>query len=95
VLGFSGKGFRGQSFQRSSHVFHPSRSRAYAVQGDIGSLFKRYTDVNVAQAIGTPLAQSSVQWQHDIRQVIPTQATPPLQQMQNPQMDQPVVQRSP
>jgi hypothetical protein len=76
-------------------VLSDDASRAYAVQGDIDSLFKRYTDVDVAQAIGTPLVQSSVQWQHDSRQVNPTQATPPVQQMQNPQLDHPVVQRSP
>ena len=70
-------------------------SRAYAVQGDTNSLFKRYTDVNVAQAIGTPLAQSSGQWQHDMQRPAPTQSTPSMQQMQNPQMDQPALQRSP
>jgi len=86
----------GNGLSRVDHVvLSDDASRAYAVQGDIDSLFKRYTDVDVAQAIGTPLVQSSVQWQHDIRQVNPTQATPPVQQMQNPQMDQPVVQRSP
>lgn len=76
-------------------VLSDDASRAYAVQGDINSLFKRYTDVNVAQAIGTPLTQSSVQWQHDIQQLAPAQNTPPMQQMQNSQMDQPALQRSP
>jgi hypothetical protein len=85
----------GNGMSRVDHVvLSDDTSRAYAVQGDINSLFKRYTDVNVAQAIGTPLAQSSVQWQHDIRQVSSAQATPSMQQMQNPQMDQ-AVQRSP
>lgn len=86
----------GSGMSRVDHVvLNDDASRAYAVQGDISSLFKRYTDVNVAAAIGTPLAQSSVQWQHDIQQLAPIQTTPPMQQMQNPQMDQPVVQRSP
>jgi putative chitinase len=86
----------GNGMSRVDHVvLSDDASRAYAVQGDTSSLFKRYTDVNVAQAIGTPLAQSSAQWQHDSQQVTPAQATPPMQQMQNPQMDQPVVQRSP
>jgi peptidoglycan hydrolase-like protein with peptidoglycan-binding domain len=86
----------GNGMSRVDHVvLSDDASRAYAVQGDTNSLFKRYTDVNVAQAIGTSLAQSSVQWQHDIRQVTPAQATPPMQQKQNPQMDQPVAQRSP
>ncbi|GGY17771.1 peptidoglycan-binding protein [Rhodanobacter panaciterrae] len=76
-------------------VLSDDASRAYAVQGDTNSLFKRYTDVNVGQAIGTPLAQSSGQWQHDIQQPAQTQNAPPMQQMQNLQMDQPAVQRSP
>jgi hypothetical protein len=86
----------GNGLSRVDHVvLSDDASRAYAVQGDINSLFKRYTDVNVAQAIGTPLAQSSAQWQHDMRQAAPSQTTPPMQQMQNPQVDQSVVQRAP
>jgi putative chitinase len=69
--------------------------RAYAVQGDISSLFKRYTDVNVSQAIATPLAQSGAQWQREAQQPAPTQPLPSMRQMQNPQADQPVMQRSP
>lgn len=74
-------------------VLSDDASRAYAVQGDMSSLFKRYTDVNVAQAIGTPLAQSSVLWQRDIQQLTPAQAMSPMQQMQNVQVDQSVMQR--
>ncbi|RAN81985.1 hypothetical protein B5P43_09865 [Bacillus sp. SRB_336] len=86
----------GNGMSRVDHVvLSDDASRAYAVQGDISSLFKRYADVNVAQAIGAPLAQSSAQWQHDIQQVTPAKAAPSTQQMQNPQMDQPAVQRSP
>ena len=84
----------GNGMSRVDHVvLSDAASRAYAVQGDINSLFKCYADVNVAQAIGTPLAQSSAQWQHDIQQLAPAQTTPPMQQMQNPQMDQSVMQR--
>lgn len=74
-------------------VLSDDATRAYAVQGDMNSLFKRYTDVNVAQAIGTPLAQSSVLWQRDIQQLAPAQTMSPMQQMQNAQMDQSVMQR--
>jgi hypothetical protein len=73
-------------------VLSDDASRAYAVQGDMSSLFKRYTDVNVAQAIDTPLAQSSVQWQRDIQQLAPAQTMSPTQH--SPQMDQSVAQRS-
>jgi len=74
-------------------VLSDDASRAYAVQGDINSPLKRYTDVNVTQAIGTPVTQSSVQWQQNIQQLAPAQTTPPMQQTQNPQPDQPVMQR--
>lgn len=85
-----------KGMNRVDHVvLSDDATRAYAVQGDINSLFKRYTDVNVSQAIATPLAQSSAQWQRDIQQLAPAQALQPMQQMQNPQVDQPVVQRSP
>lgn len=75
-------------------VLSNDASRAYAVQGDINPFFKRYTDVDVAQAVGTSIAQSTAQWQHDIRQATPTPTTPPLQQQQSPPMGQPVAQRS-
>jgi len=46
------------SLSRVDHVvLSDDASRAYAVQRDINSLFKRHTDVNVAQAVGTPLKQ--------------------------------------
>lgn len=86
----------GNGMSRVDHVvLSDDASRAYAVQGDTNSLFKRYTDINVAQAVGTPLAQSSVHWQHDMQQPAPTQSAPAMQQMQSAQMDQPAVQRSP
>ncbi len=86
----------GNGLSQVDHVvLSDDASRAYAVQGDINSLFKRYTDVNVSQAIATPLAQSSTQWHRDVQQPARTQTLLPMQQMQNPQADQPVVQRSP
>ncbi|OOG45853.1 XVIPCD domain-containing protein [Rhodanobacter sp. C01] len=84
----------GNGMNRVDHVvLSDDATHAYAVQGDVNSLFKRYTDVNVAQSIGTPVAQSSVHWQHDIQQPAPAQTTPSMQQMQNPQLDQTVMQR--
>jgi putative chitinase len=47
-------------FSRVDHVvLNDDASRGWAVQGDLNSPFKRYTEVNVMQAIQTPLAQSS------------------------------------
>lgn len=40
-------------------VLNDDASRGWAVQGDLNSPFKQYTDVNVMQAVQTPLAQSS------------------------------------
>jgi len=86
----------GNGMNRVDHVvLSDDASRAYAVQGDTNSLFKRYTDVNVDQAVGTSVAQSSVHWQHDIQQPAPAQTTPPMQQIQNSLINQPVTQRSP
>lgn len=85
---------RSNGMSRIDHVvLNDDASRAYAVQGDMGSPFKRHTDVNVVQAVGTPVAQSSAQWQHDLQRLAPTQATPPMQQTPNPQGDQAVMQR--
>lgn len=47
-------------FNRIDHVvLSDDACRGYAVQGDLNSPFKQYTDVNVMTAIQTPLAQSS------------------------------------
>jgi hypothetical protein len=51
---------RRQGLQRIDHVvLNDDASRAWAVQGDLRSPFKRVADVDVGQAINTPLAQSS------------------------------------
>ncbi len=74
-------------------VLSTDASRAFAVQGPSGSLFKQYTDVDVMQAVGTPVAQSSVQWPQAVQHVSQAQTTPPVQQMQSPQVEQSVMQR--
>lgn len=65
-------------------------SRAFAVQGALDSTDKRFTYVDVSQAINTPLAQSSAQW-HNVQQQTVAQAPPPTQQVQSPQANQPVM----
>ncbi len=66
-------------------------NRAFAVQGDLNSPQKRFTDVDVTQAVATPLAQSSAQWQQNVQQPTAVQSTPAAQQMPSPQVDQPVM----
>lgn len=47
-------------FNRVDHVMlNDDASKGWAVQGDLNSPFKQYAEVNVMQAIPTPLAQSS------------------------------------
>lgn len=47
-------------FHRIDHVaLSDDANRGYAIQGDLNSPFKRYVEVDVMQAIQTPLAQSS------------------------------------
>jgi flagellum-specific peptidoglycan hydrolase FlgJ len=49
-------------FNRIDHVaLSDDATRAYAVQGDLNSPFKQYADVNVMQAIQTPITQSSAE----------------------------------
>ncbi|MEP6899593.1 MAG: XVIPCD domain-containing protein [Rhodanobacter sp.] len=72
-------------------VLSDDAARAYAVQGEMNSVFKRYTDVNVSQAVATPLAQSSAQWLQTAPQLTP--ATPLMQPTQNPQMEQPALRQ--
>jgi hypothetical protein len=49
-------------FKRIDHVaLSEDANRGYAIQGDLNSPFKRYVEVDVMQAIQTPLAQSSQQ----------------------------------
>jgi lysozyme family protein len=47
-------------FNRIDHVaLSDDANRGYAIQGDLNSPFKRYVEVDVMQAVQTPLAQSS------------------------------------
>jgi hypothetical protein len=47
-------------FHRVDHVvLNDDASKGWAVQGDLNSPFKQYTEVNVMQAIQTPISQSS------------------------------------
>lgn len=49
-------------FNRIDHVaLSDDANRGYAIQGDLNSPFKRHVEVDVIQAIQTPLAQSSQQ----------------------------------
>lgn len=89
-------------FQRIDHVvLSDDASRAYAVQGDLGSPFKKYVDVNVVQAIHTPIAQSSVEamgylesiQQANIERDRQTQAAAMQQSQQEVQGQHPAMQR--
>ena len=74
--------------QRIDHVvLSDDASRAWAVQGQLNSPFKQLAEVNVMQAIQTPLAQSSqeaaVHVQNNAQQQVQAQ-----QQQQSQQQDQ-------
>lgn len=43
-------------------ILSDDASKAYAVQGDLNSPFKRYASVDVAQAVAQPVEQSSQAW---------------------------------
>ncbi|TCV97212.1 putative peptidoglycan binding protein [Luteibacter rhizovicinus] len=82
----------GQGLNRIDHVvLSDDATRAFAVQGDMNSPFKRYTEVNVGQAVGTPIAQSSAEWQRNPQQPQPVQTV--QQPQQAPQADQPSMHR--
>lgn len=74
-------------------VLSDDANRAFAIQGDLNSLFKRYANVDVTQAINTPVAQSSVQWQQNVQQTAQAHSAQATQQTQNPQPAQPAIQR--
>jgi hypothetical protein len=86
-------------FSRIDHVvLSDDASRAYAVQGDIKSPFKQHVDVDVLQAVQTPLAQSSAEASSHIQaseqariQQIQQQAV--SQPSQDPQQPPPTMQR--
>ena len=58
-------------------VLSNDASQAFAVQGDLNGVFKRYASINVDQAMRTPLAESSGQWQHNVQELAPTRPPEP------------------
>lgn len=63
-------------------ILSDNRDRAWAVQGDMNSPFKRYAEVDTAQAVNTPLAQSTQAWEQASAQQGQTQQqTAPTQQL--------------
>lgn len=79
-----------QGMTRIDHVaLSDDAKRAYAVQGDLNSPFKQVAEVDVSQAVGKSVAQSSTEWQQNAAQA-PQQATP---QQAQPQPEQPGMHR--
>jgi len=76
-------------FNRVDHVvLNDDASRGWAVQGDLNSPFKQYTEVNVMQAIQTPLAQSSQEAAMHVQNGAQVQAQVLQQQQQQDQAQQ-------
>lgn len=79
---------RQNGLERIDHVvLSDDAGRAYAVQGELQSSFKRVAQVSTAEAMTTPLAQSSDQWAQ--QQAVagpsqPTQGTPSVQPGMSP-----------
>lgn len=65
--------------------------RAYAVQGELNSPFKRIAEVDVAQSVAKPLEQSSAEFQRAAQQQPPPGQAP----QQQPQHQQPQPQQAP
>jgi hypothetical protein len=64
--------------------------RAYAMQGEQSSPFKRVAEVDVAQSVAKPIEQSSAEFQKVEQQQSQQQVVPQLQpQVQQPQAQQP------
>ena len=71
--------------KRIDHVvLNDDGSRAWAVQGDLRSPFKQHAEVNVGQAINTPLAQSSAS-SAQLQSAPAQQQAPQAQQQQHSQ----------
>jgi len=66
-------------------VLSEDGSKAYAVQGDIRSPFKRMAEVPTQEAVNTPIERSSAQWQQVAAQ---KQQAAPAGQQQNVQPNQ-------
>ena len=86
-------------FNRIDHVvLSDDASRAYAVQGALNSPFKQYTDVDVMQAVRTPIQQSSAEALTHIQaneqaQVQQNQVQTVQQPLQDMQPQAPSIQR--
>jgi len=70
-------------------------SRAYAMQGDASSPFKKYAEVDVAHAAKTPLAESSAQTQNHLQIQEATRSTQQQSTHQEQASPQPTVPRQP
>lgn len=68
--------------QRIDHVtLSADASRTYAVQGEANSPFKQVAEVDTQRAVGTPVEQSTQQWQQALDQQMRA-ATQPMSQEQ-------------
>lgn len=82
-----------QGMTRIDHVvLSDDARRAYAVQGELNSPFKQIAEVDVAQSVAKPLAQSSAEWQQPAH---PSSQQPSQQQSQQQQQqpEAPVMHR--
>lgn len=84
-------------FNRIDHVaLSDDANRGYAIQGELNSPFKKYVEVDVMQAVQTPIAQISqeaavnvqnnVQQQAQAQQQVQQQVAPGVQQAAGPSM---------
>jgi len=81
-------------FNRVDHVIlNDDASRGWAVQGDLNSPFKQYTDVSVVNAVQTPLQQSSQEAAVNVQNNVQQQAV--AQQQTQQQVQEPSVQAGP
>lgn len=81
-----------QGLTRIDHVvLSDDAKRAYAVQGDLNSPFKQVAEVDIGQAVGKTVSQSSAEWQQT---AAPGQQPAPQQHpQQQPQPEQPGMHR--
>ncbi|WP_266172185.1 peptidoglycan-binding domain-containing protein [Dyella subtropica] len=82
---------RTEGLSRIDHVvLSDDGKRAFAVQGDLNSPFKRFAEVDVAQAVAKPLEQSSAEFQKVAQQQSPQPTHAPQQHPpQAPQQPEP------
>jgi len=74
-----------QGLTRIDHVvLSDDAKRAYAVQGELNSPFKRIAEVDVAQSVAKPLEQSSREWQPALQPQNPAPQPSQAQQQSAP-----------